>query len=63
LFNESGSYTLRKRDCSCTALISFASRALQFQFVSRNSMILLARRGLTVLRIDFKVELEAAMED
>ena len=36
------------------------SRNLAFD--SRNSAILLGRRGLTVLRFNFKVELEAATE-
>lgn len=36
---------------------------LNLSFISRNCMILFALRGLTVLRFNFKVELEAAAED
>jgi hypothetical protein len=34
-----------------------------FSLVSRKPVILLAQRGLTLLRFNFKVELEAATED
>lgn len=47
------------------ALRLFASHRSHciFTLDSRNSVILLALRGLTVPRFNFKVELEAATED
>lgn len=47
------------------ALPLFASHRTHcnLTLVSPNSVILLALRGLTVLRFNFKVELEAAAED
>ena len=61
-FDRHGSYTLRKRGCSCIALISFtiAPRNLTLQCTKLHDPV--ALRGLTVLRFNFKVELEAATE-